>query len=85
MGNYNHFLDVQKSSERQASKKFYNKCSENSRSQIVLRTDIFRKFLLGAPERRSSLLKLSSETDQLKRRDVAFRQYFTAQTDTTAN
>ena len=23
--------------------KFYNKCSENSRSQIVVRTDIFRK------------------------------------------
>ena len=34
---------------RQASKKFYNKCSENSRSQIVFRTDIFRKLSLGAP------------------------------------
>ena len=34
----------------QASKKFYNKCSENSRSQIVFRTDIFRKLTLGAPE-----------------------------------
>ena len=32
--------------ERQASKKFYNKCSENSRSQIVFRTDIFRKLRL---------------------------------------
>ena len=31
------------------SKKFYNKCSENSRSQIVFRTDIFRKLTLGAP------------------------------------
>ena len=30
--------------------KFYNKCSENSRSQIVFRTDIFRKLTLGAPE-----------------------------------
>ena len=30
-------------------KKFYNKCSENSRSQIVFRTDIFRKLSLGAP------------------------------------
>ena len=29
------FLDVQKSQEKQASKKFYNKCSENSISQIV--------------------------------------------------
>ena len=35
--------------ERQASKKFYNKCSENSRSQIVFRTDIFQKLSLGAP------------------------------------
>ena len=35
--------------EKQASKKFYNKCSENSRSQIVLRTDVFRKLTLGAP------------------------------------
>ena len=34
----------------QASKKFYNKCSENSRSQIVFRTDIFRKLTLGASE-----------------------------------
>ena len=34
----------------QASKKFYNKCSENSRSQFVFRTDIFRKLSLGAPE-----------------------------------
>ena len=36
--------------ERQASKKFYNKCSENSRSQIAFRTDIFRKLTLGAPD-----------------------------------
>ena len=36
--------------ERQASKKFYNKCSENSRSQIVFQTDVFRKLTLGAPE-----------------------------------
>ena len=35
---------------RQASKKFYNKCFENSRSQIVFRTDIFRKLTLGAPD-----------------------------------
>ena len=49
MGNYTIFY-VRKSWERQASKKFYNKCSENSRSQIVFRTDIFRKFTLGAPD-----------------------------------
>ena len=28
---------------------FTKKCSENSRSQIVFRTDIFRKLTLGAP------------------------------------
>ena len=49
-GQLHHFLDVRKSLERQASKKFYKKCSENSRSQIVFRTDIFRKLTLGAPE-----------------------------------
>ena len=32
---------------RQASKEFYHKCS---RSQIVFRTDMFRKLTLGAPE-----------------------------------
>ena len=36
-------LDVRKSWERQASKKFYNKFLENSMSQIVFRTDIFQK------------------------------------------
>ena len=27
----------------------YNKCSENSRAQIVFRTDSFQKLTLGAP------------------------------------
>ena len=36
--------------ERQTSKKFYNKCYKNSRSQIVFRTDIFQKLTLGAPD-----------------------------------
>ena len=31
------------------NEKFYNKCSENSRSQIVFQTDVFRKLTLGAP------------------------------------
>ena len=31
------------------SKKFYNKCSENSRSEIVFRTDIFPKIVVGCP------------------------------------
>ena len=35
---------------RAGSNKFYNKCFENSRSQIVFRTDIFPKLTLGAPE-----------------------------------
>ena len=33
----------------QVIKKFYKKCSENSRSQMVFRTNIFRKLTLGAP------------------------------------
>ena len=40
---------VYSSKERQASKKCYNKCFENSRSQIVFRTDIFRKMDVGCP------------------------------------
>ena len=35
---------------RQARKKFHNKCSENSRSQIVFQSEIFRKVMLCAPE-----------------------------------
>ena len=49
-GQLYHFLDVRKSKEKQASKKFYNKCSENSRYQIVFRTDISRILTLGAPD-----------------------------------
>ena len=51
MGNYTNFLDIRKSYERQASKKFYYNCSKNSRSQIVLQTDIFPKLTLGAPDK----------------------------------
>ena len=36
---------------REASKKFYNKRSENSGAQIIFRTDIFQKLTLGAPEK----------------------------------
>ena len=43
----------------EASKKFYNKCSENSRSQIVFRTDIFRKLTSGAPVMMERCLKIS--------------------------
>ena len=45
MGNYTNISF----SERQTSKKFNNKCSENSRSRIVFRTDNFQKLSLGAP------------------------------------
>ena len=48
-GQLYNFLDVRKSYKKQASKKFYKKCSENARSQIVFRTDIFLKLTLGAP------------------------------------
>ena len=50
MGNYTIFGGFGNPRRRQASKKFYSKCSENSRSQIVFRTDIFQKLSLGAPE-----------------------------------
>ena len=36
--------DEVQAKERQASKKFYDKCSENSRSQIVFRTGYFNLF-----------------------------------------
>ena len=44
------FYRCSKTQERQASKKFFNKCSENSRSQMVFRTYIFRKLTLSAPD-----------------------------------
>ena len=50
MGNYTYFRRSKILGEAgQASKKFY-KCSENSKSHIVFRTDIFRKMTLGAPD-----------------------------------
>ena len=33
----------------EGKQEIYNKCSENSRSQIVFRTDISRKLKLGVP------------------------------------
>ena len=49
MGSYINFLEVRKSWERQASKKFFRKWSENSRPQIVFRTDNFPKIVVGCP------------------------------------
>ena len=50
MGIYTIFYYVRKSEDMQTSTKFNNKNFENSRSQIVFRTDIFRKLSLGAPD-----------------------------------
>ena len=71
----------------QESKKFYKKCCENSRSQIVFRTDIFRKLTLGAPEQKNVLvmgahLSLESITCALKSKldcllPSFFGQFFT--------
>ena len=44
-------------------------CSENSRSQIVLRTDIFRKLTLGAPvERLGRFNKHRARQSEAKRK-----------------
>ena len=57
---------------RQAGKKVYDKCSENSRSQIVSRTDIFRKLPLGAPDSHTDLQlipleKIPSSRDSVRK------------------
>ena len=72
MGNYTIFLDVQKSQEGQTSKKFYSKCSENSRSQIVFRTDIFRKLSLGAPDSLQPCFKFLKALDKQRRMNYPF-------------
>ena len=43
------FLGGSKILGEAGKQEIYNKCSENSRSEIVFRTDIFRKLTLGAP------------------------------------
>ena len=58
MVNYT-FFRCSKIQGEAGKQKFYNKCSENSRSQIVFRTDIFRKLTLGAPDLKSFPLNLS--------------------------
>ena len=49
MGNYTIFRRSKILGEV-SKQEFYKKCSENSRSHIVFRTDIFRKLTLGASE-----------------------------------
>ena len=51
--------------------KFYNKCSENSRSQIVFRTDIFPKIAVGCPRESDSFALLpTTGTGNEKRRTL---------------
>ena len=50
MGNYTILGGFENPRRDQASNKFYNKFSENARSEIVFRTEIFRKLTLGAPD-----------------------------------
>ena len=51
---------------RQASNKLYSKCSENSRSQIVFRTDIFRKLTLGVPDNKKLISTYQVLTNVLR-------------------
>ena len=44
------FFKCSKTLGESGKQEIYNKCSENSRYQIVFRTDIFQKLSLGAPE-----------------------------------
>ena len=51
MGNYTIFFGWSKIPGVAGKQEILQKkCSENSRSQIVFRTDIFRKLSLGAPD-----------------------------------
>ena len=50
MGNYTIFRRSKILGEAGKLQIFRKKCSKNSRSQIVFRTDIFRKLTLGAPD-----------------------------------
>ena len=49
MDNYTIFYMFENPRRGRQAVKLY-KCSENSRSQIVFRTDIFQKLTLGAPD-----------------------------------
>ena len=52
---------------------FYNKRSENSRSQIVFRTDIFPKIVVGAPDT-SSIFELNHKRITLFFIDLALEE-----------
>ena len=62
-------------------KKFYKKCSENSRFQIVFRTDIFQKLTLGAPDQIENEEAIKSTRDRIYSLKVFYfllyrRRYF---------
>ena len=61
---------VRKSYESQASKKFNNKYSENSRSQIVFRRDIFQKLSLGDPDNGADCPIMSLGRNQMGKGEV---------------
>ena len=50
MGNYTIFYMFENHRRGRQARNFTVKCCENSKSQIVFRTDIFRELSLGAPE-----------------------------------
>ena len=60
MGNYTIFKMFENPRRGRQARNIYNKCSENSRSEIVFRTDVFRKLTLGAPD--TFLLQMKSES-----------------------
>ena len=50
MGNYTMLGRFENPRRGMQARKFNKSCSENSRSQIVFRADIFQKLSLGAPD-----------------------------------
>ena len=59
MGNYTIFQMFENPRRGRQARNFLNKCSENSRSQIILRTDIFRKLSLGTPDNRHEVYQVN--------------------------
>ena len=58
---------------RQASKKFYNKCSENSRSQIFFSNRYFPKIDVGCP---CKVLVKKTDTEYLNYYPIAMLVFF---------
>ena len=59
MGNYTIFQMFENPRRGRQARNFLNKCSENSRSQIILRTDIFRKLSFGTPDNRHEVYQVN--------------------------